>query len=498
MPVSSTKLLSASTSAALDRAAIEGGISGYELMSRAGANVVSVIENSYAMRPVLVLCGSGNNGGDGWVVAHLLRQKSWPVRACLVGDVSSIRGDAMFALKAWRESGAQLEEFSSALLAHAPLVVDAIFGIGLRRNVEGKIRACIEAINKAGLKTIAIDIPSGVDADTGGIMGAAVRADHTVTFTTAKPGHFLLPGKDYCGKVHVTDIGIAPPLLDAAEASAMLNDPVLWRELLPSSSSAQHKYHRGHAVVSGGGIECTGAAKLAAVSAQRSGAGLVSIACDRESLAVYAASLGSTMTKPCDGPDDFLNLIADDRVTAVIIGPGHGVGQRTTDFVTAALHTRKPCVLDADALTSFAKAPDELFGLLHSGCVLTPHEGEFSKLFPFSGGKCDRAQRAAETIGGTVVLKGSDTVIASPQNKMIINSNAPPSLATAGSGDVLAGCIGGLMAQGMPAFHAAGAGVWLHGAAASSLPAYGLIAEDILSALPSALLGAHRHDNAAS
>lgn len=488
-------LLTSDQSRAADNAAIKSGIAGYRLMQTAGERVTGFICRHYTPCPTIVLCGTGNNGGDGWVIARLLKQKNWPVQTCLLGEAADVRGDAALALNDWRTADGNIQTFAPAALSGKELVIDAMFGTGLTRNIEGRAHDAIEAVNAAALPIVAVDMPSGIHADSGEVMGIAIRATHTITFSCAKPGQFLLPGKAYIGKLTVVDIGIPVPILENIHATLRLNHPSLWQRDLPTPLPQNHKYQHGHAIVAGGGLKCTGAAKLAATATLRSGAGLVSVACDATSLPAYAASLMSVMTKRCDNVDDFKTLIGDIRVSAILIGPGHGVDQRTRNFVQAALATHKPCVLDADALNSFADEPEILLESLHPQCVLTPHEGEFAKLFNCTGDKIERTRAAAAISGCTVLLKGNDTVIANSNHQCVINHNAPASLATAGSGDVLAGIITGLLAQGVPAFSAACAGAWLHGEAATHLPAYGLIAEDLLCSIPKALLVAHDNAN---
>ncbi len=270
----------------------------------------------------------------------------------------------------------------------------------------------------------------------------------------------------------------------------LTNAPELWRAQLPQPSTASHKYTRGHAVISGGPITCAGATKIAATCALRAGAGLVSVACNASALPVYAASFASVMTKLTAHEDDYRDLISDERVSALLIGPGAGVCDSTKQRVASALATTKPTVLDADALSVFAGDAIGLKALLNPACVLTPHEGEFARLFDgvidMAQPRETRAARAAEMMGCVVVLKGAETIIAAPDGRAVINHHASPYLATAGSGDALAGIITGLLAQGMPSFEAACAAVWLHGDVGQRVGA-GLIAEDIAAHLPASL-----------
>ena len=313
----------------------------------------------------------------------------------------------------------------------------------------------------------------------------------TVTFFRRKIGHLLLPGRPHCGSITVADIGIPASVLDQIKPAAFANDPALWGTSFPVLMTEAHKYARGHAVVVSGGLATTGAARLAARGALRAGAGLVTIASPREALSVNAASSLAVMVRPVDGAAELAAFLADKRRNAVVLGPGGGVGEAMREQVASALASEAAVVLDADALTSLVPAAlSELIAKrANRNVVLTPHEGEFTRLFkaiaddPYVNAKLEKARLAAQTSGAVVLLKGADTVVASPDGRASISANAPPYLATAGSGDVLAGMIGGLMAQGMPGFEAASAAVWLHGEAASEFGP-GLIAEDLTEALP--------------
>jgi hydroxyethylthiazole kinase-like uncharacterized protein yjeF len=358
--------------------------------------------------------------------------------------------------------------------------------------VEGLPRAVVEAINATATTVIAVDLPSGINGATGAVMGAAVKASHTVTFFRRKPGHLLLPARLHCGSVEVADIGIPARVLEIVKTSAFANEPALWRHCFPEPSAEGHKYTRGHAVVVSGGISFTGAARLAARAALRAGAGLVTIASPPDALAVHAASNLAVMVRMADGATGLSELLADKRHNSVVLGPGAGVGPATADQVMAALESGCHVVIDADALRSFAGSLDRLaraIGVIHRGVTLTPHNGEFSSLFNKIEedidvkGKLEKVRAAASFSHAIVLLKGADTVVAEPAGRAAIASNAPPYLATAGAGDVLAGMVAGLAAQGMPAFEAACAAVWLHGEAAREFGP-GLIAEDLPDVLP--------------
>jgi NAD(P)H-hydrate epimerase len=371
-------------------------------------------------------------------------------------------------------------------------VIDALFGTGLTRPLAAEAAAAVEAINGAGRPVLAVDLPSGLDSDTGEIRGVAVRARETVTFAARKPAHLLLPGRGLCGLVAVVDIGISPAILAEVAGPLYENEPALWAGSLPLLSDRDHKYTRGHALVLSGPATRTGAARLAARAALRVGAGLVTLASPRAAILVNAAHLTAVMLRPCDGPDELAAILQDARLNPVALGPGYGVGERTRIMVATAASAGRALVLDADAITSFAGEPDALRDALAGApAVLTPHAGEFGRLMGdalLEGSKVDRARAAAARLGAVVVLKGADTVIAAPDGRAAINVHASPYLATAGSGDVLTGLAAGLIAQGMAPFEAACAGVWLHGDAGLRLGP-GLIAEDLSEAMPAVLAG---------
>ena len=473
-----------------DAAAVAGGVPGVDLMENAGRAVADALRSRHGPCPTVVLCGPGNNGGDGFVAARHLAAADWPVRVALLGAREALTGDAAHHAGLWPGPVEGLDARAvPSLVEGAEVVIDALFGAGLTRPLEGAARAAVEAVNGQGRVAAAVDVPSGLSGDTGEVVGeVALDAALTVTFFRRKPGHVLLPGRVLCGEVVVADIGIPETVLDAIAPRTVENTPALWAGAYPRRRLDSHKYRHGHALVLGGAV-VTGAARLAARAALRVGAGLVTVACTRESLPIYALSAASVITAPVDDEAEFADLLADARRNAVLAGPGLGVGAVTRDRVLAALGAGKAMVLDADALTSFQERPEALFGAITAPCVLTPHEGEFARLFPDLGGdKLTQARSAAARSGAVVVLKGADTVIAAPDGRAAVNANAPAELATAGTGDVLAGLVVGLVAQGMAPFEAACAGVWLHGEAGSALGP-GLIAEDLPEALPAVLRG---------
>ncbi len=464
-----------------DRRTIEGGIAGSELMHTAGTAVVREIVQRFRPCRVSVLCGPGNNGGDGFVVARELLAAGWSVRLALLGEPDALRGDAQHHAALW--PGA-VERLTDAAVADAGLVVDALFGSGLSRALDAEVERLLAHVASRGVPILAIDVPSGLMGDTGASLGASA-AVCTVTFTRKKPGHVLQPGRDLCGDVVVADLGTPPAVIGALGVDTWENSPALWRQRLPQLVNSGNKFSRGHALVYGG-YPTTGAARMAARAAARAGAGLTTVAVPQIALPVYAAALTSIMVQPLGREADLGRLLEDRRYNALLIGPGAGVGAATRAAALAMLDTARAVLLDADAISVFADRPAALYAAIRGPCVLTPHDGEFARLFDTAGDKLTRARRAARTSGAIIVLKGSDTVIVAPDGRAIVNSNAPPSLATAGAGDVLGGFILGLLAQGMDAFFAAAAAVWLHGAAAADFGP-GLLAEDLPDLLPGVL-----------
>ena len=488
MQVDHSELISVSQMYKADAAAVAAGVPGTTLMENAGQAIFDAIRARWQICPVLVLCGPGNNGGDGFVVARLLKFAGWPVDLALLGDVSRLTGDAAVHAKRWT---GPVSSFDPALVDGKALVVDAIFGAGLSRPLDGRAAMVVRAVRRATeqgeTEVVAVDVPSGISGDSGAELGdLSLSAALTVTFFRPKVGHFLLPGREAAGECVVADIGIPESVLDSLKVTCHRNGPDRWLARFPRRSPESHKYTAGHALVVGGS-EMTGAARLAARAALRMGAGLVSIAAASSALPVYALSSASFITLASDSVTDLENLLRDPRKNAVLIGPGFGVGQALRDAVLAILRRQRATVLDADAIASFAPDPEMLFKAIGSNVVLTPHDGEFRQLFPdIEGDRLSRARAAAARSGAIVVLKGSDTVVAAPDGKAVINSNAPVHLATAGSGDVLGGLITGLLAQAMPPFEAAAAAVWIHGELGRHL-GIGLISEDLPEALPAVL-----------
>ena len=484
-------LLTVAEMARADALTIARGRPGSVLMENAGRAVAEAVTARFPQGPVAVLCGPGNNGGDGFVAARLLAEQGWPVTLHLLGARENLKGDAAETAGRWQ---GPVHQLTADAAAGAALVIDAIFGAGLARDVEGVVADLIARVAKLGVPVVSVDVPSGLDGDTGAPRGAAFKAALTVTFFRLKPGHLLLPGRLLCGELKVADIGIPSDVLEEIAPHTFIDHPPLWAATFPRLKVDGHKYTRGHAVVVSGGAAHTGAARLAARGALRAGAGLVTVATPPSALLVNAAHLTAIMLAPFDGADGLTQILEDKRKNALLIGPGAGVGAETRENVLAALLSGTAMVLDADTLTSFAEIPRDLFvaikGYFAGPVVLTPHEGEFARLFPALTGsgesKLIRARRAAAEAGAVILLKGPDTVIAAPDGRAAIVINAGPELATAGSGDVLAGIILGLLAQGMPPFEAAAAAAWLHGEAGAAFGP-GLIAEDLPEMLPAVL-----------
>ncbi|OYW77757.1 MAG: bifunctional ADP-dependent NAD(P)H-hydrate dehydratase/NAD(P)H-hydrate epimerase [Verrucomicrobia bacterium 12-59-8] len=476
-----TALLTVSQMSESDSLTVAAGTSAIVLMENAGRAVAQeIIRRSRPCR-VSVLCGPGNNGGDGFVAARHLAEAGWPVRVALLGTREHLTGEARYHAEQWLES---IEPMNAAVLDKAELVVDAIFGAGLSRALEGAAADTLAAAASLKIPIVAIDVPSGLMGDTGEVLGS-MAAVFTVTFFRKKPGHLLLPGRMLCGEVVVADIGIAASTLEVINPNTFENDPALWLAEMPRLGDGGNKYTRGHALICGG-YPVTGASRMAARAASRAGAGLTTIAVPEIAFPIYAGALTSIMVHPLVKPEDVDLLLEDHRFTAFLVGPGCGAGLLTQDHARKMLATGLPTVIDADAITAFQDEPTQLDAAIVGPCVLTPHDGEFRRLFDTAGDKLTRTRAAAHRSGAIIVLKGSDTVITAPDGRSIINTNAPPTLATAGAGDVLSGIVLGLLAQGMDPFLAAAAAVWMHGAAATEFGP-GLIAEDLADLLPGVL-----------
>lgn len=488
------EVLTPAEMAKADRLAIaRGPLGGYALMCNAGAAVAAEVLARYPGAPRFdVLCGPGNNGGDGYVVARLLHEAGAAVR--VYAERTPREGsDAALAARDCPTTPLPLDGFRPEA---GSVVIDALYGAGLARPLEGAARKAAESCDRAGVPVVAIDLPSGISGESGRALGEAFAADLTVTFFRLKPGHLLEPGRERCGETVLVDIGIPQGVLREIVPAAFVNTPELWRTALPSAKRGQHKYSRGYAAVFSGGHSSTGAARLSAMAAARAGAGAVTVFSPASALAVNAAHLTSIMLRKVDDTSDLVETISARKPDAFVLGPGFGLHRPAKEMVVAVLKEASEgvLVLDADGLTAFREAPEALFSATRQSVldvVLTPHEGEFLRLFPDladneTRSKLERARQAAERAGAVVILKGPDTVIAAPDGRAAINANGSPWLATAGSGDVLAGLVAGLTAQKMPAWEAACAAVWMHADAALRFGP-GLIAEDLPGLIPPVL-----------
>lgn len=490
-----TELLSAGEMRAVEQAAIGAGfVTGLELMERAGRGVVEAVFEEWPHLAaisgrVLVLCGPGNNGGDGFVVARLLREWGWEVEVSLFGDAAKLPPDARVNYERWVAQGTVGDWADIGDAQGADLVVDALFGTGLTRPVAAEVVAPI--LGQPGALVVAVDIASGLDADSGRVIGAAAVADLTVTFHRAKTGHYLAEGPAYSGRMRRCDIGLSEA---TPEAVRMTRPKGL------AKSGRAHKYGYGHALVLSGGFGRTGAARLAARGALRIGAGLVTLGVPGSAQMEVASQITALMLRRVEDADELAQALEDKRINALCLGPGMGVGARTRAMVAVAVRAEHApyVVLDADALGAYSEGPEALFEMLHAGCVITPHGGEFARLFPDLAArqtdpaysKVDAARDAAARAGCIVLYKGADTVIAAPGGRCAINSahyeRSAPWLATAGSGDVLAGFITGLLARGLDPMAAAETAAWLHVECARSFGP-GLIAEDLAEELAKVL-----------
>lgn len=480
---------------AAEQVAFARGQDSFALMQAAGAAVAQAILQCYpasdapSLSPsALILAGPGNNGGDGFIVADLLARAGWRVCVAAMRDRADYKSDAARAAMAWQGDVVTCDPAHLApLLAASTVVVDALFGIGLDRPLQDDNAAVIDLVNRSGADIWAVDIPSGIATDTGHVLGSAVRAAHTVTFGWPKPGHLLLPGRAHAGRLQVMSLGLdiapLPP-----EVTAFVNEPGLWLSALPQAGVLDHKYSRGHALVIGSS-EMPGAGRLASLGARRIGAGMLSVAAPAATLPLYMADQPGIIARPATRSEDYVEILMDRRISGVLVGSGLLPNAATREAVLTSLAAGRPAVVDGGGLTAFADRPEDLFTLGRPDIVLTPHEGEFARLFPDLGpgmSKLDRVRQAARRARSVVLLKGADTVVSAPEGDAAISADASPYLATAGSGDVLAGFILGLLAQGMPAYRAAAAGIWFHAQAGLALGP-GLIAEDLPGQMPALL-----------
>lgn len=482
-----SELLSTHQMKLAEKAACGGKVTSFTLMQRAGKAVAEEVISRYSKQPVLVLCGTGNNGGDGYIIAATLKKKNWDVTVAAACDTHDLQGDASRAAETWKDDIVSFEELE---LPEDGLIIDAVFGTGLTRAIEGQVYETLISLRETECPIIAVDVPSGMNADTGECQDCTPQAELTVTFARRKPGHLLLPGRVASGEVLVADIGITDEMLEPIGPFMLENSPSLaWAEGQDFDKPAYaHKYDHGHVVVLGG-RHMTGAASLASVAALRMGAGLVTVVAPAETAIIHQLHNPSLLVEPIGELARFKEHIKDPRRNAVLIGCGLGLDNigavKKVVFDSVQFVPSKICVLDADALSAFADDPRVLMSALGPHCILTPHEGEFARLFPdLKGSKPERAFAAAKRSGAVIVLKGADTVIASPDARLVINSNGSGWLATAGTGDVLAGMIAGIAARGLlDPFDAACAAVWMH-ARASELAGAGMVSSDLSAHIP--------------
>ncbi|NTJ42411.1 NAD(P)H-hydrate dehydratase [Agrobacterium larrymoorei] len=478
-------LFDPSTMAVIDAAAEAGGLPVLPLMERAGQAVAAVALKYYpqAIRYV-VLCGTGNNGGDGFVAARALRQSGAKVDVYVFGDPEKTRGAAR---SAFEMCGVHIERLNRFTPQAGDVVIDAIFGAGLSRDVPVEVAAVIRSVGEAGLPVIAVDLPSGLCGRRGVPLGSAFKAERTVTFMAKKPGHVLMPGRTLCGELEVFDIGIPHRIMKGNAGQVWENHPALWSSFFATRDQDTHKFKRGHLTVFSGPSHATGAARMTATAGLRAGAGIVTVAAPAEAVTLLSANLTAIMVSEVETVDQLREWGEDKRHGTYVLGPGFGDFDKARHFVS--LLGDKALVLDADGITAFKDAPKKLFDIFRKDAprILTPHEGEFARVFPQIHAdkqlsKIEKAQAASLLSNAVIVYKGADTVVAAPDGRAVVNTNAPSYLATAGSGDVLAGIAGGFLAQQIPAFEAAAAVVWLHGETANHIGP-GLTAEDLASAV---------------
>ena len=484
------ELLTPLQMATADELTIRDGTPGIELMKNAGNAVARIVKEHFpSARNILVVCGTGNNAGDGFVAANHLSDEGLKVQVLICGDASKISGDAKEAFTGMKPS---LIAQTIPDLSNIDLVIDALLGAGLDREIGGELAEMVTKINHSNKPIVSVDLPSGIDGRTGKVMGSAIHADHTVTFFRYKPGHMLMPGRYFCGNCHLHQIGIQETVLKKTGITGYQNRPEGWSKKFKLPSIEAHKYDRGHTLVVSGPSSATGAARLTAQAALRSGSGLVTIASPREALAINAAHLTSVMLQEADNPDEICKILEDPRLNCVALGPGLPPTTKTACTVEKVLGMNRRTILDAGALTAFSDIPERVFEKIHhceNDVFLTPHDGEFTRLFPGESilpSKIDRAVAASTKSGATIILKGPDTIVAAPDGQVSVSDNAPPWLSTAGSGDVLTGIIAGLAAQKMDAFEAACAATWFHGEAANRMGP-GLISSDLDEGLRQAL-----------
>ena len=457
----------------------------YFFMKNAGKQVFDLIKKNFKKKqPIIVLCGPGNNGGDGFIIAKHLIDHGHKTKVYALLNKKSYKGDAF---KALNEYGEKIKKISSFRIKKNALIVDAIFGIGLSRNIKGKLKKIFNQINKSNNSVVSVDIPSGICSNTGEILGSAIKADFTITFHRKKIGHILGLGKKFSGKIKVVDIGFSQKKMNT---QCLKNSPNLWIRYFPWKKTSDHKYSRGRAVVYGGQKEFTGAAILSAQAALKTGTGSVKIICSKNTLQIYSIKFPSVLKTEINNICQLEYFLKKEKITSILIGPGSGSNKKIKQITKLILRKVKYVVLDADALTCFKEDLKSLYSLLDKNKIITPHLGEFHKIFPRINknlNSIDKALNAVKLIKSNIVLKGSTTIIASYNKKIVINDHSSSELAVIGSGDVLSGIIVSLIGQKkMNPFLAGCAATWLHGDIAKNY-GKGLIAEDIVRGIPAAL-----------
>ncbi len=457
----------------------------YSFMKKAGKRVFEFINNNFKNKKlIIILCGPGNNGGDGFVIARHLMNQGYPVKVYIYVSKNHYKGNA---LKALNEFKGELKKIDFFKLQNNALIVDALFGIGLKRNISGILGKIFRKINKSKNPVVSVDIPSGVCSNTGEILGNAIKADFTITFHRKKIGHVIGFGKHFCGKLGVVDIGFNQKKL---KSRCWENSPDLWKKCFPWKKAFGHKYSRGRVIVYGGQKEFTGATILSAQAALRTGTGSVKIVCSKNTLQIYSIKFPSVLKKEINNMYQLEDFLKKEKITSFLIGPGAGSSKNIKEVTKLILKKVKYVVLDADALTCFRGDLKLLYSLLDKNKIITPHIGEFHKIFPNikkNLNNIDKAFIASRLIRSNIILKGPNTVIVSHNKKIVINDHASPELAVIGSGDVLSGLVTSLVGQKkMDPFLSGCAATWLHGDIAR-YHGKGLIAEDLVEGISGAL-----------
>ncbi len=457
----------------------------YFFMQKAGKRVFEFINSNFKnKKTIIVLCGPGNNGGDGFIIAKHLINYGYKVKVYIYANKNHYKGDAFKAFKTIKEKVKKIDSFK---LIHNALIVDALFGIGLRRKIKEKLGKIFKRINQKKNTVISVDIPSGVCSNTGEILGNAIKADFTITFHRKKIGHVIGFGKQFCGKLKVVDIGFTKKKI---KSRCLENYPNLWKKYFPWKKISGHKYSRGRVVVYGGKKEFTGATILSAQAALRTGSGSVKIICSKNTLQIYSVKFPSVLKKEINDIYELEKFLKKEKITSMLIGPGSGTNKKIKEITKLILRNIKYVVLDADALTCFKNDLKSLYNLLDKNKIITPHMGEFHKIFPNINknlNSVDKVINASKLIKSNILLKGSSTIISSYNKKIVINTHTSSELAVIGSGDVLSGLIVSLVGdKKMNPFLAGCAATWLHGDIAKNY-GRGLIAEDIVKGIPRAL-----------